>query len=72
MGRQAVELEIVRALAIRHDAAVGAEGLVASPIRERADELKAIGTPAEHRQTGRWWNRQLVGTFYGPAALNRT
>jgi hypothetical protein len=26
-------------------------------------------TPEERRSTGRWWNRQLVGTFYGPASL---
>src|SRR3954468_10867129 len=26
-------------------------------------------TPSEHRQSGRWWNRELVGTFYGPVAL---
>ena len=26
-------------------------------------------TPSEHRATGRWWNRELVGTFYGPVAL---
>jgi hypothetical protein len=28
-------------------------------------------TPDEHRTTGRWWNRELVGTFYGPVALQR-
>ncbi len=27
-------------------------------------------TPAEHRSSGRWWNRQLVGTFYGPVSLS--
>jgi hypothetical protein len=27
-------------------------------------------TPDEHRKTGRWWNRELVGTFYGPVALS--
>jgi hypothetical protein len=27
-------------------------------------------TPDERRTTGRWWNRQLVVTFYGPVALN--
>jgi hypothetical protein len=26
-------------------------------------------TPDVHRQTGRWWERQLVGTFYGPVTL---
>jgi len=26
-------------------------------------------TPGERRATGAWWNRQLVGTFYGPASL---
>jgi hypothetical protein len=26
-------------------------------------------TPDEHRSSGRWWNRQLVGTFYGPVSL---
>ena len=25
-------------------------------------------TPEERRQTGLWWNRQLVGTFYGPVS----
>ena len=29
-------------------------------------------TPSEHRATGRWWNRELVGTFYGPVALGAT
>jgi hypothetical protein len=28
-------------------------------------------TPDERRQTGRWWNRELIGTFYGPVALQR-
>jgi hypothetical protein len=28
-------------------------------------------TPAEHRENGRWWKRQLVGTFYGPVSLSR-
>jgi hypothetical protein len=28
-------------------------------------------TPAERRANGLWWKRQLVGTFYGPAALSR-
>jgi hypothetical protein len=28
-------------------------------------------TPDQHKQTGRWWNRELVGTFYGPVALSR-
>jgi len=27
-------------------------------------------TPDEHRKTGRWWNRELVGTFYGPVTLS--
>ena len=27
-------------------------------------------TPDERRATGLWWNRQLVGTFYGPVSLN--
>ena len=26
-------------------------------------------TPDEHRVSGAWWNRQLVGTFYGPVSL---
>jgi hypothetical protein len=26
-------------------------------------------TPDERRTTGAWWNRQLVGTFYGPVSL---
>jgi lipase maturation factor len=26
-------------------------------------------TPGEHRATGRWWNRELVGSFYGPVSL---
>jgi Lipase maturation factor len=26
-------------------------------------------TPDEHRTTGRWWNRELVGNFYGPVSL---
>jgi hypothetical protein len=28
-------------------------------------------TPDERRKSGRWWTRQLVGTFYGPVALSR-
>jgi hypothetical protein len=28
-------------------------------------------TPDEHRKTGRWWNRELVGTFYGPVSLRQ-
>jgi hypothetical protein len=28
-------------------------------------------TPDEHRRTGLWWKRQLVGPFYGPVTLNR-
>jgi hypothetical protein len=28
-------------------------------------------TPDEHRSSGLWWNRQLVGTFYGPVSLAR-
>ena len=26
-------------------------------------------TPDERRATGAWWNRQFVGTFYGPVSL---
>ena len=26
--------------------------------------------PDEHRKSGRWWTRRLVGTFYGPVALS--
>ncbi len=26
-------------------------------------------TPGEHRTTGRWWDRRLVGTYYGPVTL---
>jgi hypothetical protein len=26
-------------------------------------------TPDEHRTSGLWWNRQLVGSFYGPVSL---
>ena len=26
-------------------------------------------TPEERRATGAWWNRQFVGTFYGPVSL---
>ena len=26
-------------------------------------------TPDEHRRTGRWWNRELLGVYYGPVAL---
>jgi hypothetical protein len=28
-------------------------------------------TPEEHRTSGLWWNRQVVGTLYGPVALSR-
>jgi hypothetical protein len=28
-------------------------------------------TPDVQRQTGLWWNRQLIGTFYGPISLTR-
>jgi hypothetical protein len=28
-------------------------------------------TPEQHRQTGLWWDRQLVGTFYGPVSGRR-
>ena len=31
--------------------------------------LYKFTTPEEHRKSGLWWNRQLVGTFYGPASL---
>jgi hypothetical protein len=31
--------------------------------------LYKFTTPDEHRTSGLWWNRQLVGTFYGPASL---
>jgi hypothetical protein len=33
--------------------------------------LYKFTTPAERRTSGLWWNRQLVGTFYGPASLAR-
>ena len=33
--------------------------------------LYKFTTPDEHRQTGRWWNRTRVGTFYGPVTLAR-
>jgi hypothetical protein len=26
-------------------------------------------SPEEHRRTGRWWNRDLLGLYYAPAAL---
>jgi len=26
-------------------------------------------TPSERRETGRWWHRELVGTYFAPAAL---
>jgi len=26
-------------------------------------------TPAERRESGRWWKRELIGTFYGPVSL---
>jgi Lipase maturation factor len=28
-------------------------------------------TPEEHRQSGLWWNRELVGTYYGPVLLSK-
>jgi hypothetical protein len=28
-------------------------------------------TPEQRRQTGLWWDRQLVGTFYGPVSRRR-
>jgi hypothetical protein len=31
--------------------------------------LYRFTTPVERRETGRWWDRQLVGTFYGPVSL---
>jgi hypothetical protein len=31
--------------------------------------LYKFTTPDERRSTGRWWNRQLLGTFYGPVSL---
>ena len=31
--------------------------------------LYKFTTPDERRQNGLWWNRKLVGTFYGPASL---
>ena len=27
-------------------------------------------TPDERRQTGRWWNRELTGVYFGPVTLN--
>jgi hypothetical protein len=26
-------------------------------------------TVDEHRESGRWWNRELIGTYYGPVSL---
>jgi hypothetical protein len=31
--------------------------------------LYKFTTPDEHRKSGLWWNRQLIGTFYGPASV---
>jgi hypothetical protein len=31
--------------------------------------LYSFTTPDERRKSGLWWNRQLVGTFYGPVTL---
>jgi hypothetical protein len=31
--------------------------------------LYKFTTPAEHRKSGLWWKRELIGTFYGPASL---
>jgi hypothetical protein len=28
-------------------------------------------TPEEHRRTGAWWTRRLVGPFYGPVSLDQ-
>lgn len=28
-----------------------------------------FSTPAEHRESGLWWDRELIGTFYGPISL---
>jgi hypothetical protein len=33
--------------------------------------LYRFTTPEERRESGRWWNRQLVGSFYGPVSLSR-
>jgi Lipase maturation factor len=33
--------------------------------------LYEFTTPEEYRKSGRWWTRQLVGTFYGPVSLAR-
>jgi hypothetical protein len=33
--------------------------------------LYKFTTPAERRKSRLWWNRQLVGTFYGPVSLAR-
>jgi Lipase maturation factor len=33
--------------------------------------LYKFTTPDEHRKSGLWWNRTLVGTFYGPVSLTR-
>jgi hypothetical protein len=33
--------------------------------------LYKFTTPKEHGQSGRWWNRQFIGTFYGPVSLPR-
>jgi hypothetical protein len=43
----------------------------APPRYLRADYYRyTFTTPDEHRRTGFWWNRQLVGTFYGPVSLS--
>ena len=31
--------------------------------------LYKFTTPDERRKTGQWWNRKLLGTYYGPASL---
>jgi hypothetical protein len=33
--------------------------------------LYKFTTPDERRRSGLWWNRQLIGTYYGPVALTR-
>ena len=29
-----------------------------------------FSTPDEHRERGLWWNRELIGTFYGPVSID--
>jgi hypothetical protein len=41
----------------------------APPRHIRAEYYRYTFTrPDEHRTSGRWWNRQRIGTFYGPVS----